>query len=249
MASWGTLAVPKSPKKKLPTGLVQPSGGTRQADWDTPGYVPDYASLISGDYEYLAGLSGMHGADIADEAQLNETLGAAQRSYQSGVTDYNRQLQRGTAQGDVDLASRGTLASGALAVLRGALNEGYTRGVNQLGEQRANVERGARFSLAQNKAAREMQLAMLRAQVANRLSQDPRYAPQPGDTAKWNPMLNAYQTQGGNMYDQNRQLIGNTGPVDIDAVNRELARYYPGLTATRLAAPVTMKRNKQGIYR
>jgi len=217
------MAVPKTAKKKI----VADYGGTgglgfgQQADWETPGYTPDYGALISGDYEYLAGLAGMQGADIADEAQLAETLGGAQRAYDLGVTDLGRQLARGNAQGDVDLAARGTLASGALGVLRGVLNESYTRNVNQLGEQRANTERGARSSLAKNKAEREMQLAMLRAQVASRLSQDPRYAPIPGGsvTAKWNPITNAYHTDTGEMYDANRNLIGQGSPVDWGYLN------------------------------
>src|SRR5262245_42784235 len=116
------LAVPTS-KKKQTNSWGGPALGYAQDFEIDPGYIPDYASLLASDPEVLAGLSGMHGADIADEAALNETLAAGQRAYEGGVTDLGRQLARGNAQGDVDLGARGTLASGALAVLRGALNE------------------------------------------------------------------------------------------------------------------------------
>jgi hypothetical protein len=239
MATWGAYGssvpiagtraplLPAPKRKPAAGGGAFGSGGAFGAtlpEQEYGGYTPDYASLISGDYEYLAGMSGFGAADVADEAQLNEILGSSQRAYDTGVTDLGRQLNRGVAQGDSDLAARGTLASGGLAVLRGALNEGYTRGVNQLGEQRANTERGARMSLAQNQAQRAMQAAMLRAQVANRLSQDPRYAPQAGEKARWNPVAGMYVGESGQMYDQGGNAFGSPVEMNWSAMNQQLAQ-------------------------
>jgi len=213
-------ATPKRVPARAPGVSVLPG----MEDFETPGYTPDYASLISGDYEYQAALGAYGAQDIADEAQLNEYIGGLGQAYNAQKTDLDRQLARGGAQGDVDLASRGTLQSGALAVLRGALNEGYTKSLNQAGSQRAEGERAARGSYAKNVADRAAQLSMLRAQVAMRLQQDPRYQPQAGLQAKWNPYVQAYVDESGGMYGANRQQIPNStygggtpGPVRVDA--------------------------------
>ena len=195
------------------------------ADFDTPGYTPDYAALISGDYEYQGALGAYGAADIQDEAQLNETIGGLNQSFESQKLDLGRQLARGNAQGDVDLAARGTLGSGALAVLRGALNESHTKALNQAGEVRAQGERAARGSYASNVAARAAQLAALRASVASRLMQDPRYQPSAGGTAKWNAGIQGYVDDNGNVYNADRSQQPNTvyggsqgaGPARVDA--------------------------------
>jgi len=232
------MPVPK--KKPLNQfGSPLPLGASRT--FEDPGYVPDYASLLANDPEVLAGMAGMHGADIADEAALNETLAAAQRAYTGGVTDLGRQLSRGTAQGDVDLGARGTLASGALAVLRGSLNEAYTRSLNQLGEQRANTERSARQSLASNQAARQMQQMMLEAAARNRLAADPRYQPVPGSsqTAKWNPITNMYHADDGSMYTQGGELVGQGSAPNWGVINSILGSYTakPGPVNRKLPVP------------
>jgi hypothetical protein len=212
-------------------GAAAPAAGP-PGEINIPGFNPDYGAAIEGDWEYRSALADLAAADKADQAALNQGLKSLAVGYggdlsslvKQGLIDQqaadaaksnefsfskelDRALGRGQAGAAEELGSRGSLRSGALAVMQGMLQENYqreqTKGMNDLLAQIGGLRTGA----AQASAGRRSGLANVRASIANRLAADPRYAPRAGGAAKWNADVGGYVTSDGRIYDRNGNLL------------------------------------------
>lgn len=208
-------------------------GGEEQQDYlNIDAYMPDYSNLIDTDPEYLAALTEENETNAMQQAMTAEqikslavgfggdlsgllsqglidqaTVDKAKANEFSTMKELGRGLERGTTQGDYDLAARGILSSGALPALRGALNEDYQRQTTAATNDLLGRVTGAKNQLAQGIAQRRGMRNQARASVANRLAQQAMSQSRAATRAKWNPKLGAYEAPDGRLYDRNKNLI------------------------------------------
>jgi hypothetical protein len=203
-------------------------GGTAtvpgQAAWE-----PDWASAITGSWDYQQALQDMQGADTADTAAINNAIrsqavnfggdlsdmlkggfiskadqAAAQNNQFSFMAELGKALGRQNVQDVSDLAGRGGANSGATEALAGRRQEDYQRQSTQGRQNLLSGFQQMRLQGAARAADRRSQLQMVRANIAARLAADPRYQPREGtasQTATYNPRSGTYDLPDGTQFD------------------------------------------------
>lgn len=225
------------------------AGGVGAPTIGIPGYDPDYAALLRSDPSLLQGEADINmyqgqldtgmrdairraviaagldpGANIGAVDQA--TREAAKANQFSAAAELATGRTRATTDLQAALASRGILASGALAGGSQRVQTAYEKGtsslLNDLLSRISGVEsEGAdkRFQLAQQRAA-------LREQAAMRIQNDPRYQPQGSARATLDKATGLYVTPDGRYYTPDGKRVDPT-------------TYVPAAPAAAAATPST----------
>jgi hypothetical protein len=197
-----------------------------------PGYNPDLGAAVAGDWELAAAMGDIEAANAADEAAARENINAlavnwggdlsdllsqglidrgaydaAKANQFSQMAELGHQLSQGQGQLQARLAARGILSSGALPGGEAELNRQYQRETTTGLQELMGQIRGIRSSQAQARAQRQADLAGVRANVAQRLSQLEAYQPIPAQQAFWDNATQSYVDDWGRRFDrQGRRL-------------------------------------------
>lgn len=234
-------------------------GGGPPGSVDTPGYDPDYANLILGDANVIAGFGDLDAynsrliqsrqgairraiiaAGIAPKGALADvdetTIAAARENNFSAAAELGRTRGRRSTDLEAKLADRGILGSGALAGGQSRLQEDYERGTSNVLSQLLNQIAGVESEVSDKQLTIAQQRARLREEAAQRLQADPRYRPMGKGKARLDAASGLYVTDDGRWYDRDGNRVD--GPSGGGGGGQETVDLAPSLAAAVPVAPV-----------
>lgn len=211
--------------------------GSTPVSITVPGYDPDYAALISGDPNLIAGeadlgfyttqieaarrnavrkaiiQAGLDPGGVGDVDDL--TRQAAAENQFSTMAEVGRGRTRGRTDAAAALAARGILGTGegALQGAEGRIQENYERSTTQLTQALLDRIAGYETDFAGKAYDVGNRRAALRNSAAERIQKDPRYQPVGEATGSLDAETGAYVTPDGRWYSPTgERLAGKPAP-------------------------------------
>lgn len=201
-----------------------------------PGFTPDYASLIQGDPNVIAGQGDLnfYTGQVNDQRRaairsaviqaglvppgtfgdLDEaTLEAARQNKFSQAAELQRSRERSSADLGALLGARGMTRSGAPEGGSSRIQEGYERGTSQITNALLALISGQEMSAADRIANYRSQYNQLRESAAQRIANDPRYQPIGEGDAVLDQASGLYMTPDGRWFDASGKRVAAPGPA------------------------------------